>query len=762
MKRFLIALLALLVPVTSFAAQVGGEQINRVWPFGVNAVGLVMTATSTHLYRPAYRVLDPRGGTSYEVRMNGQMYSTGAQVINLGGTSGTGVTAHANVALEVFRGSISGSSLYVATSLQGLGLTDCDTAGTSKVLWDATTGRFSCGSDASASYTAGNGLTLNGTSFRLNATVTGALVQAVTTLASSGTLVFEGAGSGASLYVATSLQGVGLTDCDAATQTLNWDATAGRFSCGTDSDTTYTAGQGLGLNGTAFSLNSTVTGALVRAVTTLASSGTLVFEGAASGSSLYLGTSLTGAGLTDCDTSTSALLWDTTTGRFSCDTTAGNQYTAGQGLTLNGTAFSLTAAHSGTVIKAATTLASSGSLTWEGAGSGATLYVGNNFQGAGLVDCDLDAQSVAWDATTGRFSCGDDDGTAYTAGQGLTLTSAVFKTNATLTGTLVEFTTVSGSTVYGQQSLRSSGSLVWEGAASGASLYLGGIATVQGLNCTSCIDATDLAATTVSANSYGSALNIPTYTVDADGRLTAASNTTIAGITGAHVTDDTFDFVDFQDTLDLDAALVLNSGGFTFTGNADGNAAGDFIWVGDTDANLFTVDASADRVGIGIAAPKTKLGVLGTISGSTVHADTSVRSSGSLLVEGIARIGRLISVPLCDGATSCATGSGGVIRIPKEMDNYVLSGATLDTSKTGTTGTISVNVWNTTDNTKFFTTEITIDSAETSSDTAATPVVLGTAAARTVSNGDILVPRISAIHTTPSKGTTLTLTFYPK
>lgn len=65
--------------------------------------------------------------------------------------------------------------------------------------------------------------------------VSGAVLKAQKTLASSGTLVVEGAMSGASLYVASSLQGAGLTDCDiAGTSKLLWDATAGRFSCGTD------------------------------------------------------------------------------------------------------------------------------------------------------------------------------------------------------------------------------------------------------------------------------------------------------------------------------------------------------------------------------------------------------------------------------------------------------------------------------------------------------------------------------------------------
>jgi len=48
------------------------------------------------------------------------------------------------------------------------------------------------------------------------------------------------------------------------------------------------------------------------------------------------------------------------------------------------------------------------------------------------------------------------------------------------------------------------------------------------LTCTGCVDATQLASTTVTAAAYGSASAVGTFTVDADGRLTTAATTNIA------------------------------------------------------------------------------------------------------------------------------------------------------------------------------------------------------------------------------------------
>ena len=153
--------------------------------------------------------------------------------------------------------------------------------------------------------------------------------------------------------------------------------------------------------------------------------------------------------------------------------------------------------------------------------------------------------------------------------------------------------------------------------------------------------------------------------------------------------------------------------------------------------------------GIGKTSPATKLEVVGTMSGQQLNAYNH------------ARFPRVISIPLCDGATACATGSGVSFQVQTELDNYILSGATLSVGSFGTTNTQTVQVQNITDNTKFFTTNISVDSGEASSLTAATPYVLGTNAARTISAGDILVVRTDAVHSTPAKAVTLNLVFRP-
>lgn len=80
------------------------------------------------------------------------------------------------------------------------------------------------------------------------------------------------------------------------------------------------------------------------------------------------------------------------------------------------------------------------------------------------------------------------------------------------------------------------------------------------------VGASELASTTVTAASYGSASQVPSYTVDADGRLTAAANVSIS-VTSSAVSD-------FTEAAQ-DAALggISAGTGITFTYNDAGNTA---------------------------------------------------------------------------------------------------------------------------------------------------------------------------------------------
>jgi len=80
------------------------------------------------------------------------------------------------------------------------------------------------------------------------------------------------------------------------------------------------------------------------------------------------------------------------------------------------------------------------------------------------------------------------------------------------------------------------------------------------------------------------------------------------------------------------------SASLTVSGSAIFNEAGynynDVRIEGDTDANLFFSDASADMIGIGTSSPSTKLEVLGTMSGRRLSVTPTVASeTGALFVD---------------------------------------------------------------------------------------------------------------------------------
>lgn len=588
---------------------------------------------------------------------------------------------------------VSGSTLFARNALASSGTLAVDggaslNAGVALTAFTNCTaletdsnGTLVCGSDGGgSSYTAGQGLTLNGTSFSVNGTLTGslasfrtvsgALIQAKNTLASSGSLAWEGAASGASLYVASGFRGSGLADCDLSTSVLRWDETTGRFSCGTVSggsawsgtgalqttfDNRYVNRSGDTMTG-ALTINlasgvigleviQTISGSTIFANRGLSTSGSLVWEGAGSGSSLYVASSINGAGLTDCDAASSALLWDATTGRFSCGTDDSSGSGLGQNegdlryvnqsgdtmtgaLTIDlasvtsGVGLEVIETISGAHLYASNSLTTSGTLLVEGSSefnglmlaqggiyssffntsgdlyggtiSGSTMYLAGAFRGAGLTECMDDESTLLWDAESGYFYCGtDDEGTTFTAGQGLALNGSVLVLNSTITGSLLEFQTVSGSTVYASDRISTSGSLLVHGG----STFNGQLNAQEIL-----ANALTLTGTLHGTSFSGSSLDITT------------------SIRGAGLADCDAD----NQTLNWDAA----TGRFT---------CGD----DDTGGSSLTAGQGLALNGSVLVLNGTISGSLlefQTVSGSIVHANSLLRSSGSLVTESGAYI----------------------------------------------------------------------------------------------------------------------------
>ncbi len=193
------------------------------------------------------------------------------------------------------------------------------------------------------------------------------------------------------------------------------------------------------------------------------------------------------------------------------------------------------------------------------------------------------------------------------------------------------------------------------GVVSSTELSAGAVTNVKvaanAINTTQIVDSTitadDLASTGVTAGDYGGSIVIPTYTVDADGRITAASNTTIRSasttLKGIIQLDNTISSVSTSDASTAnatktayDTAAAKASPGTCPAGQAvqntttggvecipvasggevEGAGSAGYLaqWNSSTTLNASIIYQSGTDIGIGTNDPQKKLDVVGDIN----------------------------------------------------------------------------------------------------------------------------------------------------
>lgn len=163
------------------------------------------------------------------------------------------------------------------------------------------------------------------------------------------------------------------------------------------------------------------------------------------------------------------------------------------------------------------------------------------------------------------------------------------------------------------------------------------------------------------------------------------------------------------------------------------------------------------------STPGGSLTVQGHLEVATVaETDTGTDAGRAVSPDGLAGSYagmKYLGVTIVDYTTNMAIGDGKFyFHIPDILNGMDLKYVHAEVITAGTTGTCDVQIANVTQAVDMLTTKLTIDSAETGSDTAATAAVIDTANDDVATN-DVLRVDVDAVHTTPAKGLIVTLGF---
>lgn len=200
---------------------------------------------------------------------------------------------------------------------------------------------------------------------------------------------------------------------------------------------------------------------------------------------------------------------------------------------------------------------------------------------------------------------------------------------------------------------------------------------------------------------------------------------------------------------------------------------------GTHDSTFVKTTASQTLTNKTLTSPTVNSPVINTPDidlGSDATGDIYYRNSGTHLARlGIGTSGKFLTsdgtlpqwstfyrnvvIQVVAGPVSLTTGDGKFyFTIPEDLNGANLVGVHARVVTAGTTGTTDIQIANVTDSVDMLSTKLTIDSAETGSDTAATSAVIDTTKDDVATN-DLLRIDIDAISTTAPKGLVLRLRF---
>ena len=198
----------------------------------------------------------------------------------------------------------------------------------------------------------------------------------------------------------------------------------------------------------------------------------------------------------------------------------------------------------------------------------------------------------------------------------------------------------------------------------------------------------DLDDTAVTPNSYGSATSIPTFTVDQQGRLTAAGSATISTSLGVQADAGTADSIALgSETLDIAGGTGLTttagSGTNTVTVALDNTAVSAGSFGSTTAIPTFTVDAQGRMTAAGTAALATTLNITGDTGSDGVALLTE-----TLDFEG----GVGVTTTVSDDKVSIAIGQAVGTSDNVTFNNVTVNGTLASDDITSATMTASGNV----------------------------------------------------------------------